>query len=250
MKYAIVTGTSKGLGEAIAFELLERNVHLFCISRHENRNLTAQAKEKNSPLEYFTSDLSESDDIENLVGKIVERIDTRAATDILLVNNAGVVSPVGPTERNASRDIINSLSVNIIAPVILTSRFIRQTEGFGCKRTVINITSGAGKKPYYGWSTYCSSKAAIDMYTKVVALEQAERKNPVNIFSFAPGVVDTDMQTLIRNTSVEDFPSIDRFKALKEEGRLLEPRKVARKMIDLLESGTFESGGIYDIRNF
>lgn len=250
MEYAIITGTSKGLGEAVASELLNRNVHLFCISRHENRNLIEQAGEKNSPLDYFTYDLTKSQGIENLVGEIVDRINPFAVTDILLVNNAGVVTPVGPTERNRGSDIINSLNVNIIAPCILTSQFIRQTDSFGCRRSVVNISSGAGSKPYYGWSTYCSSKAAIDMYTKVVALEQADRNNPVNIFSFRPGVVDTDMQVLIRGTSAEDFPSINRFKALKEEGRLLQPESVAQRMIHLLSSGRLESGGIYDLRDF
>ena len=188
--------------------------------------------------------------IESLVHNIVEKIDFSLVKNLSLINNAGVLSPMMPADRCASTEILQNFQVNTIAPIILTAQFIKQTENMNCKRTVVNISSGAGKKPYYGWSAYCSSKAAIDMYTKVLGLEQANRENPVKIFSFAPGVVDTEMQEKIRKTKVEDFDSVERFKAFKQDCKLLKPEFVAKKLIDLMNRSDLIQGGIYDINEF
>ena len=188
--------------------------------------------------------------IESLVHNIVEKIDFSIVNTLSLINNAGVLSPIMPADRCSSTEILQNFQVNTIAPIILTAQFIKQTENSNCKRTVVNISSGAGKKPYYGWSAYSSSKAAIDMYTRVVGLEQVNRDNPVKIFSFAPGVVDTEMQEKIRKTKAEDFDSVERFKAFKLDGKLLKPEFVAKKLIDLMNRSDLIQGGIYDIKEF
>ncbi|MFP4165004.1 MAG: (S)-benzoin forming benzil reductase [Chitinispirillaceae bacterium] len=250
MNYAVVTGTSRGLGEALANEFLLRGTHLFCISRHKNESLVSRAEKMNVPLDYFTFDLNNPDQIEKLMVQITDRVDCAEVKNLYLINNAGVLDPIGPTERNKASEITLSFSVNIIAPIVLTSQFIKQTDAFNCERTVVNISSGAAKKPYYGWSTYCTSKAAMDMYTRVVALEQEKSENPVKMISIAPGVVETRMQEQIRNASAEDFRSVEKFRALKREGKLLKPEYVARTMVELINQNKLHSGGMYDIRDF
>ncbi len=248
--FCILTGTSRGLGEAIASKLIETETILFCVSRNRNEKLISKAELRGLPLHYFEFDLGKTETIESLIYQIMEIISRLQVNSISLINNAGVLGPVMPIDKASAEEIEWGMKVNSIAPMILASQFIKQSEKFNCKRTVMNITSGAAQKPYYGWGVYCSSKASLDMFTKVVALEQQKRANPVKIFSVAPGVVETAMQEQIRNTDAKDFATVERFKKLKENGQLLDPFFVAEMLVVFLNREDVESGGIYDIREF
>ena len=65
-------------------------------------------------------------------------------------------------------------------------------------KRILNISSGAGRNPYEGWGAYCTTKAGLDHFSRVVAMEQANEQYPVEIVSIAPGIIDTDMQATIR----------------------------------------------------
>ena len=84
------------------------------------------------------------------------------------------------------------------------------------------------------------------MFTQCVATEEAEKEYPVKIVAFAPGVVDTNMQAQIRETN-KDFTNLDRFIALKEEGKLLSPEYVAKAIRNLLETENFPQGEVIRI---
>jgi len=87
------------------------------------------------------------------------------------------------------------------------------------------------------------------MITKVTALEQKEALNPVKIYSVAPGVVDTDMQLQIRDSTIEDFPLRNRFIELKERGYLSNPLETAKEILSIFDSEEkYPSGSIIDIR--
>ena len=77
--------------------------------------------------------------------------------------------------------------------------------------------------------------------------EEAAKEFPVKIVAFAPGVVDTNMQAQIRETNKEDFTNLDRFIALKEEGKLLSPEYVAKAIRNLLETEDFPQGEVIRI---
>ena len=85
-------------------------------------------------------------------------------------------------------------------------------------------------------------------YVYTVRSNRRSRKEyPVKIVSFAPGVVDTNMQAQIRETNKEDFTNLDRFIALKEEGKLLSPEYVAKAIRNLLEAEDFPQGEVIRI---
>ena len=84
------------------------------------------------------------------------------------------------------------------------------------------------------------------MFTQCVATEEVEKEYPVKIVAFA-GVVDTNMQAQIRETNKEDFTNLDRFIALKEEGKLLSPEYVAKAIRNLLETEDFPQGEVIRI---
>ncbi|HDR6298148.1 TPA: (S)-benzoin forming benzil reductase [Bacillus cereus] len=247
MRYVIVTGTSQGLGEAIAAQLLEENTSIISISRKENKELTKLAEQYNSNCVFHSLDLQDVHNLETKFNKILSSIQEDTVSSIHLINNAGTLAPMKPIEKAESEQFITNVQINLLAPMILTSTFMKHTKGWKVDKRVINISSGAGKNPYFGWGAYCTTKADVNMFTQCVATEEVEKEYPVKIVAFAPGVVDTSMQAQIRDTNKEDFINLDRFIALKEEGKLLSPEYVAKAIRSLLETENFPQGEVIRI---
>jgi benzil reductase ((S)-benzoin forming) len=179
--------------------------------------------------------------------EIVGAVDLENAQSITLINNAGTLDPVGPSPENDPEAIHKSLHINLLAPMILSSLFIKQIQHAPLEKTIINISSGAAGRPIWGWSAYCTAKAAIEMYTRTAAEEQKDREYPVRIFAFAPGIVDTPMQEKIRNTPLELFKDRDNFIEYQEKGNLLDPFHAARKVISLSKEQARENGALVHI---
>ena len=109
------------------------------------------------------------------------------------------------------------------------ARHVRTRPGGG---VLINVSSGAATRPYVGWATYGGAKAAVDMITEVIGRE--ERSSGLRAHALAPGLVDTDMQALIRSTPEGDFPSVARFHKAHQDGAFNTPAWVARFIVDRL----------------
>lgn len=248
MKYFIVTGTTRGLGEAIVLELLDRQHCLFCISRQENPILLEEARNKQCTLYYITCDLNDIHRLSQVMEEIFQKIDRTDCQGLYLVNNAGVVDPIKPVERCDDTDMISNIHVNLMAPMLLTSAFVRLGSDYSGKKRVLNISSGAGKNPYYGWSSYCSAKAGLDLFTRCASLEAQEQNTGVEYMAFAPGIVDTGMQARIRETEAKDFIQVERFIDFKESGVLLAPEMVAGLVAQLLLHKEWGENPVVDIR--
>ncbi len=249
MKYFIITGASKGLGEGLALELLREDHHLLCISRSESEQLRKLAAAKNVSLDFFLYDLANTQGIPALVEDIFKKIDSTQTEGIYLVNNAGLVSPVDRAENCPPEEAEKHLRVNLIAPMLLTSSFIKHVRDWHTEKRVLHISSGAAQNPYYGWSCYCTGKAGLDMFGQCVSEEQKEEKYPVKTMSVAPGIIDTGMQTTIRGSSERAFIHRDKFVSLKETGQLVPPAVAGKKLAGILLSENFKDGAITDIRD-
>lgn len=118
----------------------------------------------------------------------------------------------------------------------------------GIKTTVVNISSGAGKSAIHGWAAYCASKAAVDLMSETIHLEQFENPN-FNIYAVAPGVVDTEMQGQIRAAEEGDFPRIEYFRDLKSNNELASPTLVAQKIDFILNHPTEFTNVICSVRD-
>lgn len=250
MKYYIITGTSRGLGESLVKKLMNSGNFIFCISRNKNDHLIKLADENNVDLESISFDLSQVDKIDALMQEIFSKVDSANIKSLVLINNAGVLAPIKPIELCSSEEIIANTNINMIAPMILSSSFILYASNINANKQIINISSGAGKKPYFGWSSYCSTKAGIDHFTRCIGMEQSVKENPVRIISFSPGVIDTEMQKEIRMTPKEHFRDLERFINFKEDGKLQDPNVVARHVLDLINNTELKNGEILDIKQF
>lgn len=234
MKCFIITGTSRGLGEAMVRQLIKPEHMLICISRHKNSKLIAEAQKAGVKLEYVEFDLSVTEHIDALSARILNKIQKNELTAAYLINNAGTVQPIEPAHKSNGDAIDKSMKINAIAPMILSSNFMKWAQHLTIDKRILNISSGAGRNPYYGWSAYCSAKAALDHYTRCVALEQQAAENKVRIASVRPGVIDTEMQQQIRSATDENFKDVKRFIDLKDSGQLLSPEIAAERLLEQL----------------
>ena len=237
---AIVTGHSRGFGAGIAAALLEREIPVLGVSRSGSRDLSAKHRGR---LREETIDLSDADATAQwLKGGALETFVSSARTAVL-VNNAGLLQPIGPLQQQDAADVWRAVSVNVGAALALSAAFVHATEPCD-ERRILHISSGAGRKAYAGWSVYCATKAALDHHARAVALDGTPR---LRICSLAPGVIDTDMQAEIRATTAERFPEKERFVAMKREGALRDPGRVGGMTAEFLLSASFGSDVISEL---
>ncbi|SAK59469.1 KR domain protein [Caballeronia temeraria] len=239
---AVLTGHTRGLGAALAERLLEQGAEVFAISRQRNGELAARHPGKLHEIELDLADLSKLG--EWLSGDALSRF-VSGAQRVLLINNAGVLAPVGGLADQDPAAVARAVSVNVAAPLMLAAA-VSRISGKSTDTRIAHISSGAARNAYPGWSIYCATKAALDHHARAVALDG----NPaLRICSVAPGVVDTDMQAEIRGTDLERFPIRERFDTLKRDGQLATPEASARKVVDYLLSDAFGDTPTADVRD-
>lgn len=235
---AIVTGHSRGLGAAVAQDLLRRGIPVLGISRSRGTTHTeglAQASVDLADDRAMHEWLAAGDPL----GKFL-----RGATRVILVNNAGLLQPIGRLEQQDPAAVSRAVAVNVGAALALAAAFVRATEHAEDRR-ILHVSSGAGRKAYAGWSVYCATKAALDHHARAVALDGTPR---LRISSIAPGVIDTDMQAEIRSTGEDRFPDRGRFVRMKEDGALRSPQEAAAALVQYLLSPEFGKEPVTETR--
>lgn len=253
MEFVILTGASRGLGAALAAQLLSPTRRLVCVARTPNPALGHRAAELGAALDYRLHDLADAQAVAAFAQWLGDTLRGSAGiTRFVLINNAGVVEPIGRVESLAGAAgadaLARALQVNVAAPMLLASAFLAATAASGAERRILNISSGAGRYPVAGWSAYCASKAALDLFTRCIALEHSGGPNPPRVCSLAPGIVDTAMQAAIRACDPADFPSVERFRQLKADGALAAPEAAAARILAFLASDAFGERELDDIR--
>lgn len=251
---AVITGVSRGLGASLAKLLLESGVDVIGISRSENKELPSIAQEHNQFYTHFSCDLTDIAELERIIGLIHGQMNDlnseQPIETIYLLNNAGVVHPIHQAHQIQTEELIQHVTTNSIAPMVLTGQFLRRQEEHGIPLIVANVSSGAAERAVYGWSAYCSTKASLNMYTKTVALEQDEIGTDNKIIAFSPGIMDTEMQHEIRSTTKEQFAEVDTFKNYKTSESLRNTDIVAGVLIDIITDESVKNGKIYYVNNY
>lgn len=215
-KVFIITGTTRGLGEAFVDCIYEESEYkIISLSR----KLTD--KQKKYSKHRFTSILIDLANSRNF--RLIEELHEIITTEeIIFINNAGIINPISYVGTFSNLEIEKSIKTNINATIIICNYLLKEYPMN--KMTMINISSGAANYPIKGWSLYNTSKAAIKMFFEVMQLEYPHN----NFYNIDPGVINTDMQKVIRSS---DFEKVRQFVDYKEKGLLKEPIEVARNIL-------------------
>lgn len=220
-KVIVVTGASRGLGAGLAARFAEYGIDLGLCARNVPTPPDGVRTVASSV------DVQDADAVESFAFDV-----TNALGPIdLWINNAGILDPIGPLRDVEPSKITEHVGVNVLGVMWGSRAFARIVHDRDQEGTLVNISSGAGRTPYEGWSIYCASKAAVDQLSRVLAQEASH--DGLRVVSLAPGVVDTDMQSAIRATPTTRFPSVQRFHQLKADDAFNDAWWIADRILEL-----------------
>ena len=233
----VITGASSGLGLALA-RTVPFPAQVFDISRSGPPDDT---------IAHIAADLSDPTVWEKVGADIAGLVSDHDPERAVFIHAAGTLSPIGfagevDTGVYAGNVILNSASGQVLGHL-----FLEAVHGRAGTFDLVMISSGAASSVYAGWTSYGAGKAALDQWVRNAGAEQNERGG-VRVSAIAPGVMATAMQEEIRITDESDFPKVDRFQALHDDGVLVEPDDAAQRIWQAIERG-LEPGSVIDIRD-
>ena len=244
----ILTGASRGMGLAMAQQLLKPGNVLLCISRNVNPDLATAAQKADVPLTQWTQDLADGAGASDRLREWLNSQNPADFASVSLINNAGVIPPIVPLRQSNSADLALALRVGLEAPMALSAAFLGGTHSWPVPRKVLNISSGLGRYPMASQAGYCAAKAGMDHFTRCLALDEALHANGAKVCALAPGVIDTDMQVQLRGAAGEAFPDQSKFLQLKAQGQLSSPEAAAENVLRFLASADFGREPVADVR--
>lgn len=244
-RVALVTGGGRGIGKAAAIELAKRGaaVGLVARSQGEVEAAAAEIKQLGRQAHGFTADLGQP----SATTALVEQVTSALGPINILVNNAGVAGPFGTIWEIEPDEWERALLLNLAVPFRLAHAVLPHMIERGWGR-IINVSSGAARNPMERAGAYSASKAGLDVLTRQLGIELDG--TGVAAISLYPGVVDTVMQTTIREqpADVVGQGMADRFRGYHESGRLQTPDRPGRLIAALAgEAGTRFNGQIVDM---
>ncbi len=231
-KTAVITGASRGLGAGLAGEFARRGMRLGLCARG------APVLPDGPDVVAVELDVRDASAMERFCAGVAARL---GAID-LWINNAGVLDPIGPLVEAPQADWARHIEINVLGVAWGSAAYCRHRRQVGPGGTLVNISSGAGRKGYFGWSAYCAGKAAVDRMSECLALE--EEAAGTRVLSVAPGIIETRMQEQIRASSPDDFPEVARFVRMKEDDRFSSPAWVAARLLELVFDPARRSGEV------
>lgn len=245
----VLTGGSRGMGLAIAEQLVQLGNTLICISRNQQASLAAQAQTLGVHLEQWTHDLADGATASLALKSWLEQQDADHFLSATLINNAGVIPNIGPLSQADPHNLAMALRVGLEAPMQLCAAFLGATENWHMPRKVVNISSGLGRRAMASQAGYCAAKAGMDHFTRCLSLDEALKPNGAKVTSLAPGVIDTDMQIQLRGADPEKFPDQNGFQQLKATGMLTSPADAAKRILAYMARPDFGSQPVSDVRD-
>jgi NAD(P)-dependent dehydrogenase (short-subunit alcohol dehydrogenase family) len=226
----LLSGGSRGLGLALTTLYRERGWQALEFSRSANHPWSVRV------------DMTDPMSADAIVRGAIAPLATRAWDEILVVANAGVLAPIGPTALKDPAEVLRNIHTNYATPVMFMSAAVAAFQSHACRKTVLNISSGAAQRSLPGWSLYCGAKAGVEHFVRTLAIEQAATPHPLRAINVNPGLIDTAMQAAIRESSAEDFPAVGMFIQRKAAGELRPPEVVAAAIARMVDDARLEGG--------
>lgn len=203
-KSVIVTGASRGIGEATARYFADQGASVVLAARSEDRisRIAHEIKKTGGTASAVPCDVSRYDQVRDLIDHAVAR---HGRIDII-INNAGLIDPISRLADSDPEAWAHIVDVNYkgVYYGLRTAIPHMVAQGGG---TVINISSGAATGALEGWSHYCSTKAAVLSLTRCADKEY--RDSGVRVIGLSPGTVATEMQVQIKTSGINPVSRLD-----------------------------------------
>lgn len=235
----IITGTSRGLGKALAKSALKSGAWVVGLNRTEPRDGDVdQAKNGKDWARYahFFVDLSDPFRVEQAVENAMKFLQDRSIERLILVLNAATEGPTGALVHLSTPDVVASLNVNLVSNLLLISSFKRRIKDFPSKVVIMFISSGVTTVHIPGLEIYSVAKKSmeyvIEMYFKDDQYFDPDKETTISYQIIYPGIVDTDMQKRIRSPESrlpESTKNI--FTEYNSQKRLVQASQVADKIL-------------------
>lgn len=236
MRLAIITGGSKGLGLALCEQFLACGYQVIEFSRTAPHSYSIRV------------DLASPQACRDIVEKAIESIAVGTLKELVLINNAGTLDPIGASSQKPAAAVLANLNTNFTSAILVLSALVARFQSAPVPKRIANISSGAAQKGYAGWALYCASKAGLENYMRALAIEQQREPHPFTAINIDPGVINTDMQAMIRASTAQDFPEVARFIQRKHLGGLADPFDVAAAILNILALPSLIGGERYVVR--
>lgn len=237
----IVSGASRGLGRAMAEQLLQPG--------HLVLGLSRQAPPAPAGLEQWACDLADPAPVAARLQAWLEGLDGSRFASATLINNAAMLVDPKPLRDADARALSAAVRVGLEAPLLLSAAFLRATRDWSADKRVLHISSGLGRRAMAAQGPYCAVKAGLDHLARAQALEEALLEHGARVVALAPGIIDTDMQVQLRGADPAGFPDHEAFVQMKAGGRLDSPAAAAAKVIAYLRRADFGSQPVADVRD-
>lgn len=245
----VITGASRGLGRAVAAQLLRGGHELLLIARKPDAALAEQALAAGARLSDWSVDLgADPQGTAQRLGDWLRAHGGEGLRSASLINNAATIPTSAPLGDVPPHEVSQALRVGLEAAMLLTGAFLSATQDWPARRRVLNVSSGLGRRAMAASAVYCAAKAGLDHFTRCVALEEGARARGARIVSLAPGVIDTDMQVQLRSADPKAFADRERFVRLKTDGLLDTPEQAATKLLAFLDKPDFGREPVADVR--
>ena len=239
---AVVTGATGGLGSVLSglcARAAGRGDLLGCVLLCRRPEGLPPAVASEGSVSAVAHDAGADDDgIARMLGALDGFQGARRA---VVVHTSFSMPPLGHVGGFREGDVRSNLAANVLDLVRLANSLSGWSRARGIPLRFVNIDSGAAYRPVDGWSLYCSAKAYTNMFLRCCAGEGA-----MEAVTYEPGVIDTGMQRLIRETPADRCGEVETFRRLRNEGALNDPGDVARDIFARFvlgwERGPFEMG--------
>jgi NAD(P)-dependent dehydrogenase (short-subunit alcohol dehydrogenase family) len=241
---ALVTGAGRGIGRAIAIGLAHRGARVGLLARTQRDldEVVAQIRDDGGTAVPLTADIGDAGQARSALKRLVGELGPVE----VLVNNAAVVWPLGPTQHADPDAVAVAMTINLVAPMALTQRVLPGMLAAGWGR-IVNVSAAIAEHPgmLAGINTYAASKGGLEAHTLNLATELDGTGVTVNVYR--PGTVDTSMQAYIRAQPREQIGASlhDQFTGMLSSGALITPQNSAESLLARLPGP--QSGQIWDV---